>query len=228
MSTFVGKNLTIVSAGGLTPSTSYQLAYDDGLPLTGGNPTYNSGNDVSFTSGQLSNASGDWAITMTEALAFSHDHIWLHPTTGVSPLSVANRIEGFPNLTDALVWSGTGAAVPFGTAAVLDSATPGNTTVDLSWTAAFGCDARLTGITYQVSRATNSAFTTGVSNVGTPTSATTIQDTGRTNGTTYWYRVVATLTYTFGTITHTELMPASNILSATPTASVEVWGSIPQ
>lgn len=65
------------------------------------------------------------------------------------------------------------------------SATPGDTQVALSWSA-------VTNRTYyNVQRATDSGFTANLVTLTSTWTATTLSDTGLTNGTTYYYRVKA-------------------------------------
>ena len=65
------------------------------------------------------------------------------------------------------------------------TATPGNAQVALSWAAVTNRDH------YQIDRATNSGFTTGVVTGVYTGTGTTYTDTGLTNGTTYYYRIKA-------------------------------------
>lgn len=68
------------------------------------------------------------------------------------------------------------------------AATVGNAQVALSWSAVTGATS------YQVDRATDSGFTTGVSNGIYTGSGTSYTDTGRTNNTAYYYRIKAVST----------------------------------
>ena len=65
------------------------------------------------------------------------------------------------------------------------TATPGNAQVALSWAAVTNRDH------YQIDRATDSGFTTGVVTGVYTGTGTTYTDTGLTNGTTYYYRIKA-------------------------------------
>lgn len=200
-------------AGGLTPSTGYNLAYDDG-------PPFNVGPDILFFQPVNSNASGDVAIQIASALPFSQDLIYLHLG---SSLTVASRVTGPVSAS----WGGSGTCAPFGTPAVLDTAWPGDAKVMLSWTGAAACDARVSGITYALQRSTtgpSSGYAT-VAGAGALTT-TMFLDTGRTNGTSYWYRVVATITYQLGSITNGQVMPASNVLKAIPRVQQTYLGSL--
>lgn len=209
-STFIGCELVVVSGGGLTPSSNYTLAYDDG-------PPYDTGNDILIFT-ESSNASGGWALDLSEGLAFSRDHIWLH--TGTS-LTVASRIEQFASLSDALTWSGSGTCPPFGTAPVLTSAVGSDSVVALAWAAAVGCDARMTGATYSVHRALDSGFTISPTTLATGLTGLNYNDATAVNGTTYYYRVRSIITYTLsGTVDNTKATDFSNVLSATPQAAI--------
>ena len=90
-------------------------------------------------------------------------------------------------------------------APTLTSATAGNASVALSWSApAFDGGSPITG--YQVRRGTTSGGESELITLGVQTSYT---DTGVTNGTTYYYQVAAINAVGTGT--------ASNERSATPT-----------
>jgi fibronectin type 3 domain-containing protein len=99
-----------------------------------------------------------------------------------------------------------GSAPPPPLAPTLQTPTPGDTKVDLSWTASSGA----TG--YNVYRSTSSGTEVGPPvNGNVPISGTTFSDTGLTNGTTYFYVVTAE--------NGGGESPYSNEVSATPAAT---------
>ncbi len=86
----------------------------------------------------------------------------------------------------------------------LDTATPGDTTVDLSWSAPYDGGSALTG--YNIYSGISSGGETLLDNVGAGT--TVYNDTGLTNGTVYFYKVSA--------VNIVGESALSNELSATP------------
>ena len=88
------------------------------------------------------------------------------------------------------------------------TANAGNASVTLNWT-----QSTTSGVTYSVYRSTSSPATTGSTKVATGLTSTTWQDTGVTNGTTYYYVVTAQATLESA---------ASNQASATPSATSNV------
>ena len=70
--------------------------------------------------------------------------------------------------------------------------TPGDTQMALAWSAVTNRTA------YRIDRATDSGFTTGVAlDISPGQTSTSFTDTGRTNGTTYYYRIKAVGTYRY-------------------------------
>lgn len=70
--------------------------------------------------------------------------------------------------------------------------TAGNTTVDVNWTAPANGGSVITSYNLQRTTTSGSGYTDVPSTNGILSSATTYHDTGRTNGTTYYYRLKAT------------------------------------
>lgn len=135
----------------------------------------------------------------------------------IGDLNVAIKLRQHANATASTGTFQTDATTPAATALTpnpvsgFTATANGAAQIDLSWTA-------VTNRTrYQVDRATNSGFTTGVT-LGVYTStSTSFSDTGLTAGTTYYYRIKAVGT---GRYSDTASYATAN---ATPTALTARW-----
>lgn len=166
---------TLVSAGNkltltaLSPSyISAHIRCDDGYWSNDQAFTIPSNIQISFDGGSTWKGSGDSPYTAPEIEDVNY------------PIRIRQIASASGDVT--LITDGTYTAIT----ALADvsglSATPGNTQVDLSWSA-------VTNRTYyQIQRSTDNATWTTLTSTAT---ATTYSDTGLTNGTTYYYRVKA-------------------------------------
>lgn len=169
------------------------------------------GANDSLVGSAVGDSNGDALIFQLQALNQTIT-FWLHDS---SDSAIAHRVGSSVSVT----FSSGGPSVTYVTAAVL-SATPGDTTVDLSWSASVACDSRA-NFTYTIQRGTSSPPGT---NIQTGYTSTSYTDTGRTNGVLLFYRVQTpwkVLTTSIATVN-------SNIVSVTPTAATrrEIWGAI--
>lgn len=195
----------IFVAQGLSASTTYFM-YQDGSP-----------NDTAFSVGDATtDANGDFLSNVASAIPGSATY-WLHSSaSGSHGARVGTSV--------AVAWSAGGVTPVYLVSGVL-AGTPGNTTAFLSWGAATPADARMFLSSYTLRRSTTGP-SSGFSNVYTG-STPSFLDTGRTNGTTYWYSLLTTYVYPQATSAPTQVA-TSNVVTVVPSASVEVWGSIPQ
>ena len=159
----------------------------------------------------VADSNGDALIFQLQALN-STITFWLHDS---SNSAIAHRVGSSVTVT----FSAGGPTVTYVSAAVL-SATPGDTTVSLNWSASVACDSRA-NFTYTIRRGTTSPPGT---NIQTGYTSTSYLDTGRTNGVQLFYRILtpwSILTTSIGTVN-------SNIVSVTPSAATrrEIWGAI--
>lgn len=157
-------------------------------------------------------ANGNAVLSYTSALVTT-DHVYLHDPD-LAP--IANRVDGPLDIS----WVSTGSNPAYGTAPVLFAAIPGDTKVTLVWNDALGCDVNFDSATYTVQRSTTGP-TSGFSNVATGLTTLVYMDTGRTNGTTYWYRIEPRLSYfsgdvIIGTPFTGQTALRSNVLSVVP------------
>jgi FtsP/CotA-like multicopper oxidase with cupredoxin domain len=110
-------------------------------------------------------------------------------------------------------------SAPTNLTAVWNGATNGNRRVTLNWT-----DNSLKEAAYSVQRATNAAFTTGLTTVNLPANQVTYADTSVAVNIQYWYRVLAlgttvgdVLTAGFPTMTADSVSNTSTVAVGTPT-----------
>ena len=99
----------------------------------------------------------------------------------------ATNTAGTGSYTSTSATTNAASVVP-GVVRNLSASATGQSTISVSW------NAPLTGstpITYQVQRATNSSFSSGLITLAAGQSSTSYSDTGRSAGTTYYYRVRA-------------------------------------
>lgn len=193
---------------GLSASTTYYLFTTSANPLL----------DVDTGNTATTNGNGNLVFQLSQGTAsFTY---WLHSAPATP---IANRVaNALP-----LAW-GAGFAVPsYGTPAVLDSAIGGDTVIALDWTAAFGCDARLSTLTYAVRSSSSAPPPNPASTIASGLTVTNYTATGIVNGTTHWYMIRATFKYLDDLITPTGPYD-SNVLSGTATAHREYWGHIVQ
>ena len=110
----------------------------------------------------------------------------------IGDLNVAIKLRQHANATASTGTFQTDATTPAATALTpnpvsgFTAVSGGATSINLSWTAVTNRSF------YQIDRATNSGFTTGVAlDISPGLTSTTLTDTGRTAGTTYYYRIKA-------------------------------------
>lgn len=180
------------------------------LFVTSANPLI----DVDTGSTQVADVNGFAVFQLSQGTA-SLNYV-IHGTTDIHATDRISNIYG-------LSWS-AGDPVPqyYTTAPVLTDAVPGDTNVQLIWEPTVPCDARFSSETYTVRRSTGAPPPSV--NVVTGLTVLNFLDTGRVNGTTYFYLIRATVKYVDDLITITNV--DGNTLSATPTAGGEYWGGL--
>ncbi len=181
-------NVSVTSAGSYTLTISYLSGEARSLRITVNNGT-------SVTPSLASSGGWDTVGTYTTSVTL---------LTGTNTIKLDNPSGWAPDIDKIVLSGGSGVTVPSAPTGL--TATAGNATVTLSWTASSGATS------YNVLRSTTSG--SGYTSVGTSTS-TSYSNTGLTNGTTYYY--VVTATNSAGTSGN------SSQASATPAAS----GTIP-
>jgi subtilisin len=178
-------------------------------------------NTISGTSMATPHVSGAVALCISRGACTAGGS----PSTIISAIRTTDASKGFttdPNHSPVsgryygyIVWLGSTSPPPTPPGApTLNSATAGNAQVALSWSAPSSSGgAAITN--YQIYRGLSTNSETLVATIGTATSYT---DTGRTNGTTYYYKVSAF---------NGSEGPLSNELSAMPAGSVSGVPGVP-
>lgn len=196
---------TLVSSGNkitftqLNTNVTVHMRCDDGYYSTNQTFTLPQYVSISFDNGSTWSTSANNPISAPEIEDINYK-ILLKQTQGVANTSSSMTTDGSYSAITQL-------STPTLTAG------GGDTVVNLSWTAVSNRQY------YVVQRATNSGFTTGVTTLKAVSDAytsTTLQDTGRSNGTTYYYRVMATGIGRYSDSAY------SSVQSATPTAAFTV------
>lgn len=164
-----GNKLTLTA---LSPShISAHIRCDDGYWSNDQAFTIPSNIQISFDGGSTWKGSGDSPYTAPEIEDVNF------------PIRIRQVASASGDVT--LVTDGTYTAITALATVSGLTATPGNAQVDLSWSAVAN------RTYYQIQRATDSGFTANLTTLTSTATATTYTDTGRTNGTTYYYRVKA-------------------------------------
>ncbi|MFL6034592.1 MAG: fibronectin type III domain-containing protein, partial [Gaiellaceae bacterium] len=209
----LSNEVSAVPAGAPGPPTLTAAAASSGsVALTWNAPSSNGGAGITGYRVYRGTASGGEILRATLGAVTSWSDTGLaNGTTYYYRVTALNSV-GESSLSNELSAAPTAAAAVPG-APTLNSATAGNTTVALSWSApASNGGSAVTG--YKVYRGTTSGGETLLTTVGVVSSFT---DTGLANGTTYYYKVSALNSVGEGSL--------SNEQFATPAASATVPGA---
>jgi len=140
-----------------------------------------------------------WRWSWGAALDISAQSPTAVPVIGLRKTDTGTRVASVDALGAYIEW----VPILIPDAPIMSSATPGNQTVDLAWTTPADHGSSITN--YEVWRSTSTNTEAWVADVGV---VNAWQDTGRSNGTQYFYKVLATNIHGSGAL--------SNELSATP------------